>query len=186
MTARPLPEAVERRLQAALLDAYNHGWAVGARVKAPVGPDNHEAALRAAIAAAMAPGEPVAWALKSPMGRLYRKTFPTWEDAEGAAQAIHDRDGEGARPTVVPLYTRPAATGDTGEVQRARAAFYEAAREAQEIAVEAASQLPLSGEEQAAVAEARKKRSDAYRALIKAERAATGGPDSGQGGVGSE
>lgn len=136
MTARPLPEAVERRLQAALLDAYNHGWAVGARVKAPVGPDNHEAALRAAIAAAMAPGEPVAWALKSPMGRLYRKTFPTWEDAEGAAQAIHDRDGEGARPTVVPLYTRPAATGDTGEVQRARAAFYEAARAYVEAKVE--------------------------------------------------
>lgn len=59
MTARPLPEAVERRLQAALLDAYNHGWAVGARVKAPVGPDNHEAALRAAIARALGgDGEP--------------------------------------------------------------------------------------------------------------------------------
>ena len=77
MTARPLPEAVERRLQAALLDAYNHGWAVGARVKAPVGPDNHEAALRAAIAAAMAPGEPVA----------HRDVVTTW-NADHAALSV--------------------------------------------------------------------------------------------------
>ena len=100
MTARPLPEAVERRLQAALLDAYNHGWAVGARVKAPVGPDNHEAALRAAIraaldergevspaagasAAAMAPGEPVA----SESGELQAARVTFYEAARAYVEA---------------------------------------------------------------------------------------------------
>ena len=103
MTARPLPEAVERRLQAALLDAYNHGWAVGARVKAPVGPDNHEAALRAAIARALGgDGEPVAWA-------VFKGDSYEWVHDDEAKARENERDGY----RVVPLYARPAATGDT-------------------------------------------------------------------------
>lgn len=140
MTARPLPEAVERRLQAALLDAYNHGWAVGARVKAPVGPDNHEAALRAAIAAAMAPGEPVAW------GVFNGTSFKCAYDDERAAREDYQRYA------VVPLYAAPPALPASVERRMAFMEVERAVAEEREACAEACdrvqAKLECSGEEQ--------------------------------------
>ena len=191
MTAPALPPEVESHVVAvdALLDAVRKFVKKDTPTglmrlnDAMVAARDSTAALRTAIARALGgDGEPVAWGVFDKNDCLWR-SFDSQRDAERESASLNAREDTGHYRAcgpyrVEPLsFTRPAATGDTGEVQRARAAFYEAAREAQEIAVEAASQLPLSGEEQAAVAEARKKRSDAYRALIKAERAATGGPD---------
>lgn len=86
MTDRPLPEAVERaicRVESAysLHSDFDRGPA--------------SAALRAAIAAAMAPGEPVAW------GVFNGTSFKCAYDDERAAREDYPRYA------VVPLYAAP-------------------------------------------------------------------------------
>ena len=174
MTARPLPEAVERRLQAALLDAYNHGWAVGARVKAPVGPDNHEAALRAAIAAAMAPGEPVAESVRDALAKV---------DVE-----VTDRRDDGT-----PVYTVLGLK----EVEAAHRAEVEAAVKAERALCERLLERRISdcdflasnaasGSNFAVRDEWEAKAAELRSALCAIRARGDGRPDSGQGGVGSE
>ena len=104
MTDRPLPEAVERaicRVESAysLHSDFDRGPA--------------SAALRAAIAAALAPGEPVAW------GVFNGTSFKCAYDDERAAREDYQRYA------VVPLYAAPPAL--PASVER-RMAFMEVER----------------------------------------------------------
>ena len=105
MTDRPLPEAVERaicRVESAysLHSDFDRGPA--------------SAALRAAIAAALAPGEPVAWA-------VFKGDSYEWVHDDEAKARENERDGY----RIVPLYSAPPAL--PASVER-RMAFMEVER----------------------------------------------------------
>ena len=106
MTAPALPPEVERALVAAIdaVDDAANGHITNAQSCAA------EDALRTAIARALGgDGEPVAWGLTDgKAGQVLEPLFTNVSAAEAAAR----RTGF---LTVVPIYTRPAATGDTGE-----------------------------------------------------------------------
>ena len=109
MTDRPLPEAVEKALVAfsdAVSDMENGHATNDDAVRA-------EDALRAAIAAALAPGEPVAW------GVFNGTSFKCAYDDERAAREDYPRYA------VVPLYAAPPAL--PASVER-RMAFMEVER----------------------------------------------------------
>ena len=107
MTARPLPEAVEREINAVVKEA---GMAYTGRINAlPNALDD----LRHAIAAALAPGEPVAWGVFNKNDCLWR-SFDTQREAEREVGYLNHRDDAGHYRAcgpyiIVPLYRTPPA-----------------------------------------------------------------------------
>ena len=131
MTDRPLPEAVERaicRVESAysLHSDFDRGPA--------------SAALRAAIDAALAPGEPVAW------GVFNGTSFKCAYDDERAAREDYPRYA------VVPLYAAPPALPASVERRMAFMEVERAVAEEREACAEACDRvqekLECGGEEQ--------------------------------------
>ena len=136
MTDRPLPEAVEKALVAfsdAVSDMENGHATNDDAVRA-------EDALRAAIDAALAPGEPVAW------GVFNGTSFKCAYDDERAAREDYQRYA------VVPLYAAPPALPASVERRMAFMEVERAVAEEREACAEACDRvqekLECSGEEQ--------------------------------------
>ena len=137
MTDRPLPEAVEKALVAfsdAVSDMENGHATNDDAVRA-------EDALRAAIAAALAPGEPVAWA-------VFKGDSYEWVHDDEAKARENERDGY----RIVPLYSAPPALPASVERRMAFMEVERAVAEEREACADACDRvqekLECGGEEQ--------------------------------------
>jgi len=123
----PLPPEVERALD----DLVDRLLEIGRDpMRVVEGAEARTALVRAIARALGGDGAPVAWGVVDRNRNVVELHYHRHRDVADGAVANFNLAVPGYAPfTVVPLYTRPAATGDTGEGERAKVAAWEAAHD---------------------------------------------------------